>query len=148
MKNDKGISLIVLIIMIVVIIILSIITMRTSGDTVDESIEAKEKAQIVLDNEKIEEIITYELAENMELIDVEIDLKRIKLNDSLKLEYSGETYGEGYTLYLSEKDIEKVEKVTGSGDFFKSYKGITKSYVVNHESCEYIRLLEEWKIVK
>ena len=163
MKNEKGISLIVLIIMIVVIIILAVITMRASDDIVDDSIKAKEEAQITLDNEKIKEIMTYELAGTDELIDVEIDLKRLELSDGLKVEYKEKNedgtekvyiFGEGYTLYLSEKDIDKVEEATGSGDYFKSYKGITKSYVVSHESGDYKRLevkdsiSDDWQFVK
>lgn len=143
MKNEKGISLMVLIIMIVVIIILSVITIRSSDSTVDESIDAKEKAEETMDNEKIKEIITYEMAGTEELIDIEIDLKRVELNESLKIKYSGDVYGEGYTLYISEKDIKKIESETGNSNYYKPYKDITKSYIVGN-SGDYIRLREEW----
>ena len=163
MKNEKGISLIVLIIMIVVIIILSAITMNSSDDAIDESIDVKKKAQTTLDNEKIEEIMTYELSGRTELIDAEIDLKRVNLSDDLKIEYKEKQsdgsekvyyFGDKYTLYLSEKDIEKTEEATGSGDYFKPYKDISKSYVVSHESGEYKRLEvddyleDDWKFIK
>lgn len=145
MKNEKGISLIVLIITIIVIIILAAITMYYSDDVIDDSINSKNEAQIVMDNEKIKEIMIYELAGTYELIDVEINLKRVELSDSLQIEYSGDTYGKGYALYLSEKDIDKVETATGSGDYFKPYKDLSKSYVVSFESGDYKRLEEEWK---
>ena len=123
-------------------------TINDSSVTIDESIDAKEKAQITLDNEKIEEILTYELAENHDLIDLEINLKRLQLNDSIQIEYNGNIYGTGYTLYLSEKDIKKVEEITGSGDYFKSYKDLSKSYIVGHEAGDYIRLSETWNFKK
>lgn len=163
MKNEKGISLIVLIIMIVVIIVLAVITMSASDDLIDDTVKSKEEAEITMDNEKIKEIMTYELAGTEELIDVDIDLKRIELSDELKIEYKEKQengsekiyyFGKGYTLYLSEKDIEKAEEATGSGDYFKSYKGITKSYVVAHESGDFKRLevkdyiSDDWKFVK
>ena len=143
LKNEKGISLIVLIIMIVVIIILSVITINSSDNTIDESISAKEKAEEEMDNEKIKEIITYEMTGTEELIDVEIDFKRVELNDTVKISYSGENYGEGYSLYLSEKDIKKAEAKLGTKNYYKPYKDITKSYIVG-SSGDYIRLKEEW----
>lgn len=147
LKNEKGISLITLVITIVTIIILASITLGPSGGAVDESVEAKEKAEAEIDNQKIEEIITYELAQTNELIDLEIDLKRINLSDTLQVDNSGDIYGNGYTLYLAKRDIYKVEAKTGSGDYFKPYKDLFKSYVVNHSSGEYKRLVNEWKFV-
>ena len=144
MKNQKGVSIVVLIVTIIVIILLSIITLSFSSRLVDDSIDAKKEAEISMDNEKIKEIITYEIAGTEELIDPEIDLKRIKLSDSIKIEYSGEIYGDKYTLYLSEKDIEKVEAVTGN-NYYKPYKGITKSYIVKDKTEEFIRLEEDWE---
>lgn len=144
LKNENGISLIVLIIMIVVIIILSVMTIGSSGNTVDESISAKEKAEEEMDNEKIKELITYEIAGTVELIDVEIDLKRIELSGDREINYNGKTYGKGYYLYLSEKDIKKVEEETATNNYYKPYKDITKSYIVGN-SGDYIRLKEEWK---
>lgn len=145
MKNQKGISIVVLIVTIIAIILLSIITLNFSTILVDDSIDAKKEAEISMDNDKIREIITYEIAGTEELIDAEIDLKRIALSDTLKIEYSGEIYGENYTLYLSEKDIKKVEAITGKNNYFKPYKDITKSYIVKDKTEEFIRLEEDWK---
>ena len=144
MKSEKGVSIVVLIVTIIVIILLSIITLNFSSRLVDDSIDAKKEAEIGMDNEKIKEILTYEIAGTEELIDPEIDLKRIKLSDTIKIEYSGEVYGEKYTLYLAEEDIKKVEAVTGN-NYYKPYKDITKSYIVKDKTEEFIRLEEDWE---
>lgn len=145
MKSEKGVSLIVLVISIIVLIILSAITINSTDNSLDNSIEAKKAAEAKMDDEKIKELITYELAGTYDLIDVEIDLKRIVLADTLQIEYEGITYGEGYTLYLSDEDVKKVEQKTGMTDYYKSYKDITKSYVVNSSTGDFKRLEEDWE---
>lgn len=154
MNNKKGFSLIVLIITIVVIIILAAITMNTSDYIIDDSSKAKNEAEAAMDEDKIKETLLYELAGTHELIDVEIEFKRLKLSDDLQIEYEikdenyevteVKTFGKGYVLYIAEKDIDKIANKTGSGDYFKSYKGITRSYVVNTTSEEFFRLQEDW----
>lgn len=143
MKNEKGFSLIVLVITIIVLLILATITFNSSIRLVDDAVESKKSAEETIDDDKIKEILTYELAGTYELIDIEINLKRIELSNSLKIEYDRNEYGLGYVLYLSENDIKKVEQKTGEVGL-KSYKDLTKSYLVN-SSGEFLRLEEEWK---
>lgn len=143
MKNEKGFSLIVLVITIIIILILTAITLDSSNEVVDDAVESKKSADAAIDDDKIKEILIYELAGTHELIDIEIDLKRIKLSDSLKIEYDRDEYGFGYVLYIAEEDIEKVEDKTGEIGL-KSYKDLTKSYIVN-SSGEFLRLEEEWE---
>lgn len=145
MKNEKGFSLIVLVITIIVIIILAAITFTSSTDVVDQAGEGKQSAEAAIDDDKIREIMTYELAGTYELIDIEIDLKRVELSADMQIEYDGVTYGYGYALYLAEDDIEKVEAKTGEVDYYKPYKDLTKSYVVNYTTGDYKRLQEDWK---
>ena len=109
MREDRGFSLIVLVITIIVILILTTITFRSSNEVIDDAVDSKNKAEATIDDDKIKEIMTYELAGTKELIDVEIDLKRIELSDTLKIKYEGNEYGIGYSLYLSNEDIDKVE---------------------------------------
>ena len=130
MREDRGFSLIVLVITIIVILILTTITFRSSNE--------------VIDDDKIKEIMTYELAGTKELIDVEIDLKRIELSDTLKIKYEGNEYGIGYSLYLSNEDIDKVENTTGLTGL-KPFKELTKSYVVDYTTGKYKRLENEWQ---
>lgn len=92
MKNEKGFSLIVLVITIIVIIILAAISLNSSNEVVDEAIDSKIQAEAKIDDDKINEIITYEIAGTKELIDPDINLERIDLNDSLKIEYDGKVY--------------------------------------------------------
>lgn len=145
MKNERGFSLMVLIITIIVIIILAIITMNASFDSVDEAIDSEKKAQAAIDNDKIREIMTYELAGTIELIDVDIDQKRIELRSGdREIVYDGVTYRDGFALYLAEDDIAKVENKMGTFNYYKPYKDLTKSYVVDYRTGTYIRLEEEW----
>lgn len=145
MKNEKGFSLIVLVITIIVVIILAAITLRSSDGVIDDSLGAKNAAEAAMDDDKIKEIMTYELAGTQELIDLEIDFKRLELSDTLQIEYEGKVYGYGYALYLCENDIEKVEAETGKSDYFKSYKDLTKSYVVDYTTGDYKRLEDVWE---
>ena len=145
MKNEKGFSLMVLVVTIVVLIILASITLNSSDQVIDDSIEAKKKAEATIDDDKIKEIMTYELAGTTELIDIEIDLKRVELSEDIQIEYNGVTYKDGSVLYISEKDIEKIEAKTGEYDKYKSFKDLTKSYIVNSDEGTYIRLEEDWK---
>ena len=55
---------------------------------------------------KKEEILIYEYAGTYELIDIEIDLKRVQLSDDLQIEYDDEVYGYDCVLYLAEEDID------------------------------------------
>ena len=145
MKNERGFSLIVLVITIIVIIILAAITLNSSDEVIEDSLEAKKAAEAAVDDNKIKEIMTYELAGTYELIDVEIDLKRVELNENMQIVYDGVTYGYGYALYMTEEDSEKVEAKTGVVDYYKSYKDLTKSYVVDYTTGDYKRLEEDWK---
>ena len=92
MKNEKGFSLIVLVTTIIVIIIIAAISLNSSNDVIDEATDSKIKAEAKIDDDKIDEIITYEVAGTKELIDPDIDFERIELNDSLKIEYDGSVY--------------------------------------------------------
>lgn len=143
MNNEKGFSLIVLVITIIVILILTMITLDSSSEVIDDAVESKKSADATIDDDKIEEILVYELAGTYELIDIEIELKRIALSDTLKVKYGRDEYGFGYVLYIAEEDIEKVEDKTGEIGL-KSYKDLTKSYIVN-SSGEFFRLEEEWE---
>lgn len=147
MKKENGFSLIVLVVTIVVLIILAAITFTTSGDAIDKAGESKEEAEATMDDDKIKEIITYEMAGTKELIDIEIDFKRVELNENLRVKYNDKEYGIGFSLYLSEKDITKVEEATGESGW-KSYKDITKSYIIESETGTFIRLKDEWEFVK
>lgn len=92
-----------LVITIIVIIIIAAITINSSNRVVDDAIGSKNTAEATIDDDKIREIITLELAGTKELIDVDIDYKRIELSNALKVTYKADEYGEGYVLYLSEK---------------------------------------------
>ena len=144
MREDRGFSLIVLVITIIVILILTTITFRSSNEVIDDAVDSKNKAEATIDDDKIKEIMTYELAGTKELIDVEIDLKRIELSDTLKIKYEGNEYGIGYSLYLSNEDIDKVENTTGLTGL-KPFKELTKSYVVDYTTGKYKRLENEWQ---
>ncbi len=144
MKEEKGFSLMVLVITIVVLIILAAITINSSDIAIGDAIDTKKETEARIDDDKIKEIMTYELAGTKELIDEEIDLKRVELNDTLIVQYKDEEYGNGYSLYLSEKDINKTSVATGESGY-KPFKEITKSYLVNYVTGEYVRLEEEWK---
>ena len=143
MKNEKGFSLMYLVITIIVIIIIAAITINSSNRVVDDAIGSKNTAEAAIDDDKIREIITLELAGTKELIDVDIDYKRIELSNALKVTYKADEYVEGYVLYLSEKDIKKVEERTGRVGL-EAYKELTRSYVVNTETGEFVRLEDEW----
>ena len=147
MKNESGFSMIVLVVTIVILLILTGITFNASGDAIDDAAKSKETAEATMDDDKIKEIMTYELAGTKELIDIEIDLKRVELDETLKVKYEDKEYGIGYCLYISDKDIEKVEEAT-TIEGWKSYKEITRSYVVDYTTGKYIRLQEDWEFVK
>ena len=144
MKNNKGFSLTVLLVTIVVILILAAISLTSYSYIIQDAGESKNKAEARIDDDKIKEIMTYELAGTTEFIDVDIDFKRIELSDTLQIEYGEVLYGTNYDLYLSEDDIEKVEKATGEVGL-KPYKQLTKSYVVNYMSGDFVRLENDWK---
>ena len=145
MKNEKGFSLIVLIVTIIIIIILATITMRSSLDSIDEAAETEKKSLAAIDNDKIREIMTYELAGTVELIDIEIDQKRVELiSGEREIVYDGVTYKDGNALYISEDDVTKVENKMGTFNYYKPYKDLTKSYIVDYSTGTYIRLEEEW----
>ena len=144
MREDRGFSLIVLVITIIVILILTTITFRSSNEVIDDAVDSKNKAEATIDDDKIKEIMTYELAGTKERIDVELDLKRIELSDTLKIKYEGNEYGIGYSLYLSNEDIDKVENTTGLTGL-KPFKELTKSYVVDYTTGKYKRLENEWQ---
>lgn len=146
MREERGFSLIVLVITIIVILILTTITFRSSNEVIDDAVDSKNKAEATIDDDKIKEIMTYELAGTKELIDVEIDLKRIELSDTLKIKYEENEYGIGYSLYLSNEDIDKVEKATGLAGL-KPFKELTKSYVVDYTTGKYKRLENEWEFI-
>lgn len=143
MKNEKGFSLIYLVITIIVIIIIATITLNSSDRIVDDAIDSKKSAEATIDDDKIKEIIMYEIAGTTELIDLDIDFKRISLSNLLKVKYKENEYGDGYVLYLSEKDIKTVEKKTGKQGL-ESYKELSRSYVVNSQTGEFLRLEDDW----
>ncbi len=143
MKEEKGFSLMVLVITIVTIIILAAIALASSNGLIDDAIDSKKSTEAILDDEKIKEIMTYELAGTKELIDIEIDLKRVELSDTLCVLYDGNEYGNGYSLYLSEQDIEKVSTATGLTGL-KAYKELTKSYLVDYVKGKFVRLENDW----
>ena len=144
MKKEKGFSLIVLVVTIIVIIIMAAITFTTASNVLKDSADAKIQAQAKIDDDKIESVIQYETAGTYDLIDEEIDLKRLPLSNDLEIVYNGKTYGEGYALYISAEDLVKVEAKTGRQYFYKQFKDITKSYVVNSSTGDYVRLQDEW----
>lgn len=143
MKNEKGFSLIYLVITIIVIIIITTITLNSSDKIVNDAVGSKKSAEAVIDDDKIREIITYEIAGTTELIDLDIDFKRVSLSNLLKVKYNENEYGDGYVLYLSEQDIKMVENKTGKQGLVP-YKELTKSYVVNIETGEFLRLEDDW----
>lgn len=143
MKNEKGFSLMYLVITIIVIIIIAAITINSSNRVVDDAIDSKKSAEAAIDDDKIREIISLEIAGTKELIDVDIDYKRIELSGALKVSYKANEYGDGYVLYLSEQDIKKVEERTGKVGL-EAYKELTRSYIVDTATGEYIRLEDEW----
>ena len=145
MKNQKGFSLIVLVITMIVLIIILTIVINPSAKVLDDTEKSKELAEASIDNDKIQQIINYELAGTQDLIDIEIDMKRIELSNDITVHNNGNTYGDGWVLYICERDIPKIERKTGNEDFYKSYKDITRSYVVNKNSGTYIRLEYDWK---
>ena len=145
MKNERGFSLIVLVITIIVLLILTAITLNSSDKIVDDSIDSQKAANAAIDDDKIMEIMTYELAGTLELIDIEIDQKRIELRSGdREIIYDGVPYRDGFALYLAEEDIEKVENKMGTFNYYKPYKNLTKSYIVDYKTGTYIRLEEKW----
>ena len=145
MKNERGFSLIVLVITIIVLLILTAITLNSSNQVVDDSIESQKAANAAMDNDKIMEIMTYELAGSLELIDIEIDQKRIELRSGdREIVYDDITYRDGFALYIAEEDIAKVENKMGTFNYYKPYKDLTKSYIVDYKTGTYIRLEEKW----
>lgn len=145
MKNERGFSLIVLVITIIVLLILTAITFNSSDRIVDDSIESQKAANAAMDNDKIMEVMTYELAGTVELIDIEIDQKRIELRSGdREIVYDGVPYRDGFALYISEGDIAKVENKMGTSNYYKPYNNLTKSYIVDYSTGTYIRLEEEW----
>ena len=59
LKNEKGFSLIVLVTTIIVIIIIAAISLNSSNNVIDEATDSKIKAEAKIDDDKIDEIITY-----------------------------------------------------------------------------------------
>ena len=148
MKSEKGFSLIVLVLTIIIMLIIISIAMKNSTEILDETEEGKKSVEATEDDQKIKEIITYELAGTTELIDPSIDLMRLPLSNEIQVKYEDVIYGTGFVLYLSDKDLEKVEKITDTIGYYQSFKELTESYVVDYQSGNYVRLkTEEWSFV-
>ena len=144
MKTEKGYSLIVLVLTIVVMVILIAIALKPSTQVLDDTEEAKKQAEAAIDDDKIKEIINYETAGIPDLIDVEIVYKRIPLTEDIAVSNKGITYGTGWTLYIAERDIEKIEEKTGQRNYYKPYNDITRSYVVDTDTGHFVRLEVDW----
>lgn len=148
MKNEKGFSLIVLVLTIIIMIIIIAITMDPSTEVIDEADKSKQAVEAAQDDQKIKEIITYEIGGTTELIDPNIDFMRLPLSNDIQVKYQDITYGVGYVLYLSDKDLEKVSIKTATTNYYQPFKDLTESYVVDTNTGSYIRLdTNDWAFV-
>ena len=148
LKNEKGFSLIVLVLTIIIMLIIIAITMDPGTEVIDEADKSKQAVEATQDDQKIKEIITYELGGTTELIDPNIDFMRLPLSNDIQVKYQDITYGTGYVLYLSDKDLEKVSTKTATTNYYQSFKDLTESYLVDTNTGNYIRLdTNHWSFV-
>ena len=149
MKNENGFSLFVMVITIVVMIILAVILVKPNSNLLDDSAKTKEQSESREDEERINEVLTYENAGLYDMIDTDIELMRVQLSNSVKVKYSGEYYGNNCYLYIGKNDVSKVANALEISDYYKPFNGISKSYVVDLSSSpeKLIRLEKGFEIV-
>lgn len=129
-KNNYGISLISLVVTIVVLLILLSITFSSSDRIIDDSVDARNKANTFDDDEKIRALDSNAIIDKNSIIGYALSDGVIEV-----ITDSGDVYGTGYYLIPGGNDdvLELIgEKFDDAS--VTAYKGISAPYILNYST--------------